>query len=136
MALSVHLAVTGCGKEPGITGGPDTVVVRFFEAALSRDAETAYGLLSLESQGKVEDKKELVEGFAESIESYSAGHPEISGEKARVPVTLDLKAFEQELKFDMVLVTEDRAWRIDLTESEAELEKAMEEFFQRVEPPS
>jgi len=136
LALSVLLAVTGCGKEAETKGSPDTVVVRFFEASLAKDADTAYGLLSRESQGEVEDKKELVEGFAEIIDSYSAGHPEVSGEKARVPVILKLKAFEQDLEFDMILVTEDGAWRIDLPESEVELEKAMERFFQEVEPPS
>ncbi len=98
------------------------------------DADTAFKLLDRESQAEVGDKSQLVEGFSESIDSYSVGHPDISGDKAWVPLTLKLKAFESELKFNMILVTEDGAWRISLPESEAEMEKAMEELFKEIEP--
>lgn len=130
------LVLLGCGGKAEVTGGPDTVVVKFMEAALAEDADTAFHLLDRESQAEVGDKEQLVEGFSESIESYSVGHPEVSGERARVPLSLKLGAFEQEVSFGMILVTEDGAWKISLAESEAEMEKAMEEFFQEVQPPS
>ncbi len=135
LVIAGLLPLAGCGKKTETGGGPDTVVVKFFEASLAEDADLAYELLSRESRGEVEDKKELVEGFSESLDSYSVGHPDISGDKARVPVTLKLKAFESELKFDMILITEDGAWRISMPESEAEMEKAMEEIFKGIEPP-
>lgn len=136
LVILVSLVIAGCGDKAEVTGGPDTVVVKFMEAALAEDADTAFQLLDRESQAEVGDKRQLVEGFSESIESYSVGHPEVSEERARVPLSLKLKAFEPEVSFGMILVTEDGAWKISLAESEAEMEKAMEEFFQEVQPPS
>ncbi|MBC7254288.1 MAG: hypothetical protein H5T72_10020 [Actinobacteria bacterium] len=126
---------SGCGRKVDLTGGPDTVVVKFYEAAMAKEADTAFKLLDRESQAEVENKEQFVAGFSESIGSYSVGHPEVSGEKAKVPVTLKLKPLEHELRFDMVLVLEDGAWRISMPESEAEMMKARERLFKEIEPP-
>lgn len=111
------------------------MVVKFYEAAMAKDADTAFKLLDRQSQAEVEDKEQFVTGFSESIETYSVGHPEVSGEKAKVPVSLKLKPLEHELKFDMILVLEDGAWRISIPESEAEMMKARDQLFKQIEPP-
>lgn len=126
---------SGCGRKADLAGGPDTVVVKFYEAAMAKDADTAFKLLDRQSQAEVEDKEQFVTGFSESIETYSVGHPEVSGEKAKVPVSLKLKPLEHELKFDMILVLEDGAWRISIPESEAEMMKARDQLFKQIEPP-
>lgn len=136
LLFSCLLLFFGCGEKVAVSGGPETIVVKFFEASLAGDADTAYNLLTEASKAEIKDKGELVKGFSESIDSYSAGSPKVSDNKARVPVTLKLKAFESNLSFDMILMLENGLWRISLSESGAELEKAMEELFKDFAPSS
>ncbi len=130
----ICLQFTGCGEKAEVSGGPETVVVRFFEASIAGDADTSYDLLTEASRSGISDRRELVEGFSESIDSYSVGSPKITGDRALVPVNLKLKALEPVVSFDMVLLAENGLWRISLPDSEAEMEKAMEGILKEVTP--
>lgn len=124
----------GCGGGGDKSATPEEVTEKFVKAAMAGDADTAYSLISESSKGEIEDKEELVEGVGEGVSEYSVGKASISGDTAKVATSLTLKDLDFEMKFDMVLVKEGGAWKIDLAQTQAEMEKAVEEFMKDFEP--
>ena len=138
LALSVSiLALAGCGG--GGNGGnddsPEQVVEEFMTATLAEDAEAVYDMLSVDSQAEVTDKEELVAGSADAIDSYDVGEATVSGDEARVPTTIVLTGLESTLEFDVVLLKEDGAWKISLSETGASMDEAFEKLMGEIEIP-
>ncbi len=128
------LVAAGCGGGDK-SATPEQVVEKFVKAAMAGDADTAYSLISESSKGEIESKEELVEGVGEGVSEYSVGGASISGDTAKVATSLTLKDLEFEMEFDMILVKEGGAWKVDLAQTQAEMEKAVEEFMQNFELP-
>ena len=138
LALTVSvIALAGCGGDGdgGNADPPEQVVEEFMAATLAEDAETVYGLLSAESQAEVPDKEELVAGSADVIDSYEVGTAVVSGDTARVPASLAMIGFESSLDFEVVLVKEDGAWKISLSETGASMDEAFDELMGEIEVP-
>ena len=138
LALSISiLALAGCGG--GGNGGnddsPEQVVEEFMTATLAEDAEAVYDMLSVDSQAEVTDKEELVAGSADAIDSYDVGEATVSGDEARVPTTIVLTGLESTLEFDVVLLKEDGAWKISLSETGASMDEAFEKLMGEIEIP-
>lgn len=127
------LAVVGCGGG-GSSDSPEQVVEKFIKATIAGDADTAYSLISEDSKDEIETKEQLVEGVGEGVSDYSVGGASVSGDTAKVAASLTLKDLEFEMKFDMILVKEDGAWKIDLAQTQTEMEKTIEEFMKDFEP--
>jgi len=138
LALSVSvLAFAGCGGggNGGDADSPEKVVEEFMAATLAEDAETVYGLLSADSQAEVTDKEELVAGSKDAIDSYEVGEATISGDEARVPTSIVLAGLESSLDFEVVLLKEDGAWKISLSETGASMDEAFDELMGDIEVP-
>ncbi|NPV58703.1 MAG: DUF4878 domain-containing protein [Actinobacteria bacterium] len=127
------LVVVGCGGG-GSSDSPEQVVEKFVKATMAGDADTAYSLISEDSKDEIESKEELVEGVGEGVSDYSVGGASVSGDTAKVATSLTLKDIDFEMKFDMILVKEGGAWKIDLAQTQTEMEKALEEFMKEFEP--
>ncbi|MBC7230951.1 MAG: DUF4878 domain-containing protein [Actinobacteria bacterium] len=127
------LAVVGCGGGGDKSASPEQVVEKFVKAALAGDADTAYSLITEGSKGEVENKEDLVEGVSEGVSEHSVGKSSISGDTARVQTSLTLKDLDFKMEFEMVLVKEGGAWKIDLKQTQTEMEKAVEEYMKQFE---
>lgn len=125
---TVFLSVTGCGVEAAKEEGPEKTASLFLQACMDEDAEAAYNLLTEESKRDLGDKSELVSGFAEAFSSFAVGNPETSGNRARAPVELEVRAFQRSLSFQVVLSKEGDAWKVSLPETAAEMERAYKDF--------
>lgn len=137
LALSISvLAFAGCGgSDSGDGDSPEKVVEQFMQGTLAEDADAIYGLLSEASKAEVTDKEELVAGSADAIDSYTVGKATISGDEARVPSTIVLTGLDSTLEFDVVLVKEDGAWKISLSETGASMDDAFEKIMEDMELP-
>ncbi len=129
MVVFLAAVAAGCGEETGIPGGPEGTVERFLRACMAGDAETAELLITESSRREVEDLGRVVEGFRRIIEDYRIGSPHLSGTQARVPVSIRLTTVDADLGFDMILHQEGGSWKISLTETETEVNKAKEKVF-------
>ena len=132
------LATTACafaGCSGGDGSSPEQVVERFLNASMDGDADTAYDQLTAADQGEIDNKEELVEGFAEGVASYDVGEANISGDTARVPLSMRIAGSEIDLEFDMILFVENGEWKISLSDTETELQKAFDELMQGYETP-
>ena len=129
--LSTACAFVGCG---GDGGSPQQVADSFWKALEDGDADKAYDLLSEADKAEI-GKEELVAGFARSIESYTVGEAEVSGDTAVVPMKTLIVGLEQELEFDMILFKENGSWKASLTEMNKEMQKAFEKLMQEYEIP-
>ncbi len=125
-------AIVGCGG--GDDSSPQQVAEGFWKALENGDADKAYDLLSESDKTQI-GKEELVEGFARSVESYSVGEAEISGNTAVIPVKTRLKNLEIDLEFDMILARENGSWKVSFSEMNNEMQKAFEEVMQQYETP-
>jgi hypothetical protein len=129
--LATACAFVGCG---GNGDSPQQVAEGFWKALEDGDADKAYGLLSEADKAEI-GKEELVEGFAEGVESYTVGEAEVSGDTARVPMSMLLAGSGIDLEFDMVLFNENGSWKVSFIEMNKEMQKAFEELMQEYEPP-
>jgi hypothetical protein len=138
LALSVSItALAGCGGDGngGDADSPEQVVEKFMAATLAEDAETVYSLLSADSQAGVTDKEELVAGSTDAIDSYEVGTSTISGDEARVPTTIVLTGMDNPLEFEVVLLQENGAWKISLSETGASMDEAFNKLMGEIEVP-
>lgn len=136
LALSLSmLALAGCGGSSESSDSPEKVVEKFMQGTLAEDADAVYELLSEDSQVEVTDKEDLVAGSADAIDSYTMGKAEISGDEARVPVSIVLKELDTTIEFDVVLLKEDGSWKISLSETGASMDEAFEKLFEDMELP-
>jgi predicted small lipoprotein YifL len=134
LALSVTvLALAGCGG--GNADSPEQVVEEFMSATLAEDAEAVYELLSAATQAELTSTVDLVEGSADAIDSYEVGEATISGDEARVATSIALTGLDGPLEFEVVLVKEDGAWKISLSETGASMDEAFEELMGEMEIP-
>ena len=129
--FAVILAAVGCGG--GSSDAPEKVAEEFIKASIDGDADAAYALISKDSTGLVENKEDLVAGMSEGISEYHVGGASIAGDTAKVATSLTLKDLDFEMKFDMILVKEGGSWKIDLAQTQTEMEKAVEEFMKDFE---
>ncbi len=137
LSLALALAVSaftaaGCGG--GSSKSPDQVVNDFLQASMDENVDAAYAMLTQESKDELGSKEDL-SGLSGDIGSYDVGSAKISGDEAKVPVTMEIKDSGYEMEFDMVLVKEDGAWKISLSATEVEMEKALDELMQEIELP-
>lgn len=129
---AVTLAFAGCG-DGGSSDTPEQVVEKFLTAAMAGDADAAYDLISDDSKAEVGEKANLVEGFSASVAGYEVGAATIAGDKASVPVSYQFQGMEGSLAFDTILVKEGGGWKISLSETNAEAEKALEQLYQELD---
>ncbi len=130
LSLSV-LALAGCGGN-GDAGGPKDVAERFIKATLAEDADAVNELLSAEDLGNAATEEDL-SGAAELFKNAKVGSAKVSGDKAKVPVKLEIKELGMTLDFDMVLLDEDGSWKVSLTETEESMSEAFEKLFEDME---
>ncbi len=128
------LAFAGCGGDGTSSNTPEQVVGEFLAAAVEGDADTAFELISEDSKTEVGDKENLVAGFSDSVSSYEVGDATITGDKAMVPVNYQLQGMDGGLEFNTVLIMENGSWKISLSDTNAEAEKALDELMQEFEP--
>jgi hypothetical protein len=126
-------AFVGCGGGDG--GSPEQVVETFLKASTDGDADAAYEQITKADQAEIANKEELVEGFAEGVESYDVGEATISGDTARVALNLRLAGSGIDLEFDMVLTQENGSWKVSLSDTETEMQKAFDKLMQEYEIP-
>ena len=136
--LTLALAATayacaGCGGGGG--GSPEQVAETFLRASMDGDANTAYDLLTTADRDEIENQEELVEGFAEGVQGYDIGEATISGDTARVALNIRLTGTERDIAFDMVLSQENGEWKVSLSETEVEIQKAFNQLMQEEEVP-
>ena len=134
LAASV-LAGMGCGGGGPKSYPPEQVTEKFLQAMMDEDADAAYDLLSEESKTAVTDKEQLVMGGSQGIEGYEVGAVTISGETARVPVTLRITGMETGLDFEVFLRDENGSWKVSLPDTQTEMDRAIEELKRRFQPP-
>jgi len=131
LGTAAFFSAAGCGVEPVREEEPEKAVQLFLQTSMEENAEAAYNLITEESKKGIRDKNELVSGFAETFSSFSVGVAQISGNKARVPVDLEVKSFQEYLSFEVVVEKEGDAWKISLPETASEMERAYRLFIQK-----
>ncbi|MFH1149023.1 MAG: hypothetical protein V1748_00960 [Actinomycetota bacterium] len=135
MLIAGAVVAVGCGGgSSSKSGDPEATVEQFMKSTMAEDADATYELLSSESQKGVENKEDLVEGAGDQIADWSVGEATQKGNTARVKVTMKMKGVEQELTFDVVLVEEGGAWKINLEETGKSMDEAINKLMESSSP--
>ena len=123
IVIAALIVTAGCGGggESGAT--PKQVVEEYMNAALEKDVDTVYGLLSKEDKEQIslEDLRAEAETELEDVEfSYTIGDEEVDGDEASVEVILSVDYAEgedEEVPQTINLVKEDGEWKVSFGDS-------------------
>lgn len=120
------LAASGCGDKKEENSEAIGIVAKFMEASMSEDADAVWELLTKSDQEKVTDRKTLVEGASEVIESWTVGAETTENGKTKVAVTFTNPEASQTITFNVVLVKEGGKLKVSMGETEASLTEAVQ----------
>lgn len=117
--LACGFAFAGCGGngDSSSADSPKAVIEKLMQAQIDVDVDTYLSLLSKESRKEVDEDelREQAELAAQTEQDvdYEVGEEEISGDTAKVGVTMTVEDMEMTMTWN--LVKEDGSWKVDMT---------------------
>ena len=119
LSLLLSAAVlAGCGGGGGSSSSPEGVTKAFLAAAIKKDVDTTWDMLSQNTQASMKNKATL----AETLKTFGPndkvviGKTTVTGDKAEVRVDYKSGGGKTTDKVTIILVKEGGAWKVDLTQ--------------------
>lgn len=112
LSLLVSAAVlAGCGGGSSSSQTPEQVMQAFFTAVKNKDVNTAWNMLSSDSQKTIGSKStwKMIQPQSGSL-NYTIGKTTVNGNEATVNVTISLGTYKDSA--DMPLVKENGVWKV------------------------